>query len=91
MDIVAYQHQKGVAMTVDEYREALRTLDYTQEGFAEMLGAGRRTGQYWATKAVPPAVAVIVRLMLARPELRDVVEGLSPGSAKKIDTHQPPT
>lgn len=65
-------------MTPTEFRDALKALDYTQEGFAEIVGAGRRTGQYWATVSVPPAVAALVRLLLARPEMRAVLAEKSP-------------
>lgn len=58
-----------------EYRKALDRLEYTQEGFAELIGATPRTGQNWATVSVPPAVQTLVKLLLARPELIAVLEG----------------
>jgi DNA-binding transcriptional regulator YiaG len=64
-------------MQPDEYREAIKALGYTQEGFAELLGAKPRTGQYWASVAVPAPVAMIIRLIQARPEVRTVIEDLA--------------
>jgi hypothetical protein len=69
-------------MQPDEYRAAIKDLDFTQEGFADLLGAKPRTGQYWASVSVPPAVATIVRLLQTRPELRTVLEELK---AARID------
>lgn len=66
-----------VTMGTKEYRAAIKALGFTQVGFAEFLGAKPRTGQYWATVAVPPAVAFIVRLFQRRPELRDVAEEIN--------------
>lgn len=64
-------------MQPDEYREAIKALDYTQEGFAELLGAKPRTGQYWAGVSVPAPVETIIRLIQARPEILGVLEGLA--------------
>ena len=56
-------------MEPHEFREAIRALGYSQEGFALAVGAGARSGQRWATEAVPPVVATLVRLLEERPEL----------------------
>ncbi len=64
-------------MSVDDYREALKLFGTTQEEFAVLLGAGARSGQRWATVRVPPAVATLVRLLLVRPELVDVLKDLN--------------
>jgi hypothetical protein len=67
-------------MKPEEYRLAIKALGYTQEGFAVLLGSKPRTGQYWATVAVPGPVATVVRLLQARPEMRAVLEALPPDS-----------
>lgn len=64
-------------MTPDEYREALKRHGLTQIRFAQLLGAKPRTGQYWATVAVPPAVATIVELLDRRPALLPVIEQIA--------------
>ncbi len=66
-------------MESEEYRAAIKALGYTQEGFAKLLGAGPRTGQYWAKVSVPPPVATLVRLLQARPEMRAVLEEVGEG------------
>lgn len=60
-------------MTAIEYREALDQLGFSQVRFAEMLGYTGRAGQKWATGNVPPAVAILVRLIRARPDLTGAV------------------
>lgn len=70
-------------MKPDELRQALRDLGLTQEGFAEMLGHGGRTGQYWASKGVPASVATMVRLLQKRPELIDVVRTIKDEGERK--------
>jgi len=69
-------------MTPTEYSAAIKAMGYTQHEFARILGAKPRTGQYWATVSVPPPVALIVRLLQARPEMRDVIEGLNSSDRK---------
>lgn len=63
-------------MEPHEFKEAISALGYTQEGFAIAVGAGARSGQRWATEAVPPVVATLVRLLQERPELVAVIESL---------------
>lgn len=62
-------------MDAAEYRQALAQLGYTQVGFASGLGYAPRAGQRWASgeSGVPKAVAVLVRLLLLRPELAQLV------------------
>jgi len=64
----------------DAYRAALEKFGFTQEGFARSLGYSERAGQRWASgeARVPGAVAVIVKLMLARPEMVQVLEAIAP-------------
>ena len=64
-------------MTTKEFRAGLDALGMTQEGFAEMIGVSGRTGQRWANNAVPPPVATLMRLLLLRPELVEVVRGMA--------------
>lgn len=67
-------------MTADAYREALARFGYSQEGFATALGYSGRAGQRWATgeARIPGAVAIIVRLLLARPEQAAVLAEIAP-------------
>lgn len=66
-----------MGMTPEQYRAFLDAKGLTQEGFAVLLGASGRTGQRWANVAVPPPVDMVVRLLLERPELLDVVQRLA--------------
>lgn len=63
-------------MTRDEYRAGLDSLGVTQEDFGRMVGATPRSGQRWALgeSRIPGAVAILLRLMVARPELKPVIE-----------------
>lgn len=63
-------------MEPHEFKSAISALGYTQEGFATAVGAGARSGQRWATEAVPPVVATLVLLLQERPELVAVLDGL---------------
>ena len=67
-------------MTPEAYRRALAELDYTQEGFAVMLGAAPRTGQKWALgeARIPGSVVLLLRLLQFRPELKSVIDVMSP-------------
>ena len=62
------------------YRAALERFGFAQEGFAMALGYSGRAGQRWATgeAKVPGAVAVIVRLLEARPEMVQVLAQIAP-------------
>ncbi len=73
----------SATMTADEFREALDSVGYTQVAFADLVGADHRTARRWALGEVriPGAAVIILRLMLARPEMRPVIEGLAGGQA----------
>ena len=70
-------------MEPHEFKEAISALGYTQEGFAIAVGAGARSGQRWATEAVPPVVATLVRLLQERPELVAVLGKLDHPTPRK--------
>lgn len=67
-------------MVADEYRSALEKLDFSQEQFARMVGASPRTGQKWALgeTRIPGSAALLLRILLARPELVMLIEASSP-------------
>lgn len=62
------------------YRAALERFGFAQEGFAVALGYSGRAGQRWAAgeAKVPGAVAVVVRLLEARPEMAQVLAQIAP-------------
>lgn len=68
---VTHQAKIGAAMSADEYLAALDTLGFSQQGFAKAVGASPRTGQKWGLgeSRIPGPVAVLLRLLMARPEL----------------------
>ncbi len=68
------------AMTPEAYRQALEGLGYTQEGFAITVGAAPRTGQKWALgeARIPGSVILLLKLLQMRPELKAVVDTLTP-------------
>lgn len=70
-------------MKPDELRDALEGFGFAQQRFAEALGYSARAGQRWATgeSRVPGSVAVILRLLLARPELVTVLAEIAPLSS----------
>jgi len=67
-------------MDAREFRGALARLGYSQAGFAGMVGASPRTGQKWALgeARIPGSVVLLLRLMLARPELQHVIDNMAP-------------
>ncbi len=67
-------------MTAAEFRQAIKAVGFSQHGFAELVGASPRTGQKWALgeTRVPGCVVVLLRLLLARPELVQVVTEMEP-------------
>jgi DNA-binding transcriptional regulator YiaG len=67
-------------MSADEYRSALDTLGFSQQRLATAVGASPRTGQKWALgeTRVPGAVALLLRLLLARPELVALITASTP-------------
>jgi DNA-binding transcriptional regulator YiaG len=70
----------SAAMEPGEYRESIAVLGYTQQSFAKLVGASPRTGQKWALgeARVPGSVELLIRLMRSRPELKPVIEGITP-------------
>jgi transcriptional regulator with XRE-family HTH domain len=52
-------------MTPDKYRAAIKTLGLTQNQAGEFFGVNPVTGRRWASNGPPPAVAKLLRLMLA--------------------------
>ncbi len=67
-------------LTPDEYRRLLAEVGYSQERFAVLVGANKRTGQKWALgeARIPGAAALILRLLVLRPEIKSVIEGMGP-------------
>ena len=67
-------------MGAPEYRDAIATLGYSQQAFATLVGASPRTGQKWALgeSRVPGSVTLLIWLLMARPELKPVVESMTP-------------
>ncbi len=67
-------------MTKDELRSALDRLGWTQVDLALRLGYTGRAGQTWALgeRPVPGPVALMLRLLIARPELLQVIDGMAP-------------
>lgn len=65
-------------MTADEFRDGLELIGYTQTRFARLVGVNGRTCRRWALDDgdIPGSVAILLRLMLARPEIVPVIEEL---------------
>lgn len=63
-------------MSPAELREALDALRLSQDQFGQSLGYGKKTAQRWVADggSVPGAVAILARLMMARPELMGLVQ-----------------
>jgi len=63
-------------MTANQFRGALKTLALSQLGAARLFGADGRTARRWALgeRPVPEAVAILLRLMLARKIAAEDVE-----------------
>lgn len=82
LENMAQKGKTGVsaAMGAPEYRDAIAALGYSQQAFATLVGASPRTGQKWALgeSRVPGSVALLIRLLMARPELKPVVESMTP-------------
>lgn len=72
-------------MSREELRSALEKIGWTQVEVAERLGYTGRAGQTWALgeRPVPGPVALILRLLLERPELLQVVDALAPAPKRK--------
>lgn len=86
---------KLTEMKPDEFRDALERFGFAQQRFAEALGYSARAGQRWATGegGIPGAVAVVLRLLLARPELVTVLDEIAPilTAQRKSKAGRPPT
>jgi transcriptional regulator with XRE-family HTH domain len=65
-------------MSAEEYRQLLEETGYSQQRFAVLVGTNKRTGQKWALgeSRIPGCVALLLRLLQLRPEMKTVVEGL---------------
>jgi DNA-binding transcriptional regulator YiaG len=72
-------------MTKEEFKRGIDRIGYSQEGFARLVGASPRTGQKWALgeTRIPGAVAILLRLMLARPEIKPVIEDIGAPPVRK--------
>ena len=51
-------------MTPHQYKTALKSLGLSQEAAGVWLGVSKRTGQNYAAKGPPEAVAKLLRLMI---------------------------
>lgn len=81
----------GHSMTPDEYREALAAIGYSQQRFAELVGASGRTGQKWALgeARIPNAVVILLRLFEAHPKTLAAVEGMAPLATRTRPAKKP--
>lgn len=75
-------------MTNTELREALARLDITQTELSAWLGLGDRAVRRYVAadgastaRQVPPALALLIRLLDERPELIPIVEAIAAGHA----------
>jgi transcriptional regulator with XRE-family HTH domain len=62
-------------MTPTELRAARHALDLTAAGFAQVTGVDERTVRRWEAgeRSVPPCVAIIARLALEIPQVREAL------------------
>jgi len=67
----------GLSVTARQFRAALDRLELSQLGAARLLGYDGRTVRRWVAdeRSVPPAVAILLRLMLAGKITAEDVEG----------------
>ena len=65
-------------MNPRQYRAALATLDISQVKAAHLLGVDPRTSRAWALdqSKIPPAVAILLRLMVAKKITPEDVENV---------------
>lgn len=70
----------ATTMTPDEFRAALAEIGYSQERFAELVGASPRTGQKWALgeARIPGAVVILLKLFGEQPKALAAVEAMGP-------------
>jgi hypothetical protein len=64
-------------MEPEKLRHALAILGLSQHQFAQMLGHGKRTGQYWANESVPASVMTMAALLVERPDLVEAVKRIA--------------
>lgn len=69
------RNEIGRPMTADELRQALDKLELNQMELARFLGVYGQTVRRWVAPGgePPQSVAILLRLLLARPELKSVV------------------
>ena len=74
----------SASMSPKDYRHHLELIAYSQERFAVLMGASKRTGQKWALgeSRIPGSVVLLLRLLEARPELLAVIEGMAPAPTR---------
>lgn len=67
-------------MSPEEFRAGLADIGYSQQRFAELVGASGRTGQKWALgeARIPNSVAILLRLFMAMPKALAAVEDMKP-------------
>jgi hypothetical protein len=51
-------------MTPRQYKATIAKLGFSQVRMAVLFGYSPRAGQAWAAKGPPPAIEILVRLML---------------------------
>ncbi len=69
--------EREVMMTAAEFRQSLADLGLGQVEFGKLTGTSPRTVRFWVASKIPNVAAVLVRLLLARPELVAVVKEMS--------------
>lgn len=60
-------------MTPAELVETLDRLDIEQIELARIVDSDKATVQRWSKRGVPGCVSLLLRLLLARPELKDLI------------------
>lgn len=70
-------------LTAQELDAALRELDIEQLELARLVNAGSATVKRWlaGTSPVPGCASLVIRLLLARPELKELI-GVRPRSGR---------
>lgn len=80
-------------LTPDELRAALTKFDVSQNDLGRLVGYNERSAQRWVANdgVVPGPVALIVNLLLERPELQQLIglkrhskAGRKPRTARKV-------
>jgi hypothetical protein len=60
-------------MTSAELMDALDTLDIEQIELARLVDTSRTSVQRWSNEGAPGCVSLLLRLLLARPELKELI------------------